>query len=431
MSRRPRRVVFLLCLIGLFPAAVFFSAIHFKWSQETKYSKPISAVLTDGADKISRNTVAGRAKAGISKPPNTPTTDVAANAVTMNSKDSLGCFPEGTAPGFSTTMCVCRKGWNGAECSIPDAVWNTEMFRVWYSKGRITRRSKPRAIINGFVFNHELSLLEIRINELGDAVDHYIVCESNYTFFGTPKPLHLRSNLSAGFLREHAHKIILLNIGVYNYGDGDPWAPENYFRRSIWLEGQGHLKNLHDDDLFMIADADEIPTRDVLLFLKHHDGYGEPVRVSLRWFLYGFYWENARPVEVGGACTVAFLRYVYDNDTLRLRIADAYISKRLPYTGTSQGHWTITGTWPRYAGWHCSWCFDVHGIQVKLTAAQRDDGIRWGDFAQKRDREYIHGLRKSGRYFDDSPPLKSCDANEAAPAYVRNNADRFPYLMVA
>ncbi|KAH6948985.1 hypothetical protein HPB50_027373 [Hyalomma asiaticum] len=317
---------------------------------------------------------------------------------------------------------------NISEC---DAVWTTSEFRIWYSRGRITRRSRPRTIINGLVFNHELDLLEIRIKELGNAVDHYIVCESNYTFFGTVKPLHLRSQLSAGFLREDAHKIILLNIGVYNYGDGDPWAPENYFRRSIWLEGQRRLKHLRDDDLFMIADADEIPTRDVLLFLKHHDGYGEPVGVSLRWFLYGFFRQNSRPVGVGGACTVAFLRNVYDNDTLRLRRMDSYNYKSLPYTGTTERQWTITGTQPRYAGWHCSWCFDVHGIQVKLAAAQRDDGIRWGDIAQKRDPAYISGLRKSGQYFDESPPLESCDADEAAPAYVRENADRFSYLMAA
>ncbi|XP_037523664.2 beta-1,4-mannosyl-glycoprotein 4-beta-N-acetylglucosaminyltransferase [Rhipicephalus sanguineus] len=357
--------------------------------------------------------------------------NVVAKTVTVKSYGAPRCFSEGTVPGLSTIKCVCRNGWNGVECSIPDAVWTTREFQVWYSSGRITRRSRPRAIVNGLVFNHELDLLEIRINELGNAVDHYIVCESNYTFFGTAKPLHLRSNLSAGFLRENAHKIILVTVGVYNYGDGDPWAPENHFRRSIWLEGQRSLKHLRDDDLFMIADADEIPSREVLLFLKHHDGYGEPVGVSLRWFMYGFFWENSRPVEVGGACTVAFLRNVYENDTLKLRRTDSYVYKSLPHTGTTQRKWTIMGAWPRYAGWHCSWCFDVHGIQMKLAAAQRDDGIRWGDIAQKGDPAYISGLRKSGRYFDDSGPLETCDAHEAAPAYVRKNAGRFSYLMVA
>lgn len=68
-------------------------------------------------------------------------------------------------------------------------------------------------------------------------------------------------------------------------------------------------------------------------------------------------------------------------------------------------------------------------MQVKLLSAQRDDGVRWGDIAQKRDLAYLQSLRKAGRYLDDSPPLRSCDAQEAAPAYVKNNADRYRYLV--
>ncbi|XP_070378102.1 beta-1,4-mannosyl-glycoprotein 4-beta-N-acetylglucosaminyltransferase-like [Dermacentor albipictus] len=159
------------------------------------------------------------------------------------------------------------------------------------------------------VFNHELDLLEIRVKELGDAVDYYLVVESTYAFSGVEKPLHLRSNLSAGFLREHAHKIVPISVDFYNYDDGNPWGPENYLRTSVWYEGHRRLKNISDDDLFIMSDADEIPSRDVVLFLKHHDGYGEPILLSLRWFMYGFFWENSVPVNVvipneTSACTV-------------------------------------------------------------------------------------------------------------------------------
>ncbi|KAK8760259.1 hypothetical protein V5799_028470 [Amblyomma americanum] len=327
-------------------------------------------------------------------------------------------------------MCVCRKGWHGADCSVPEALWSTKNFQVWYSQGLITRRSRPRSIFSGVVINHEIDLFEIRVREVGDAVDYYIVCESNFTFFGEAKPAHFQSKLTAGFLRDNASKIIPVVVGDRNFDHNDPWAPENYLRTTLWLEGERRLKNVRDDDLVMLADADEVPSRDVLLFLKHHDGYGEPIALRMRSFLYGFFWEMDKKTEVGAVCTVAFLRKLYKNDLARLRRMDTYSPRMLPHTGTFQLPWVIEGTWPHYAGWHCSWCFDARGIQVKLTAAQKDDGVRWGDYAEKTDLAYIDSLRKTGRYFDGSSPLKNCNAYEAAPPYVRANLDRFRYLMI-
>ncbi|KAH7940631.1 hypothetical protein HPB49_002662 [Dermacentor silvarum] len=350
-------------------------------------------------------------------------------AILKANQEGAKCFVEGTAPGTNNLTCACKKGWNAPDCSVPDAVWFTEAFEMWYSKGLIRRRSRPRTVVNGIIFNHELDLLEVRIRELGNAVDYFIVVESTYNNFGAMKPLYLRSNLSAGFMREHAHKIVPIAVDIYIHNGDDPWAPENYLRTSVWHEGHRRLKNIRDDDLFIMSDADEIPSRDVVLFLKHHDGYGEPVLLSLRWFLYGFFWENSKPVTVSGVCTVAFLREVYGNDSLRLRHMNTYTLKEISNTGTLIQEWTISGLSPRYAGWHCSSCFDARGIQVKLASAQRDDGVRWGDIAQKTDLAYINSLRKRGQFFDESPPLKRCDANDAAPAYVRENAERFRYLM--
>lgn len=361
MSSKRSRLVLVLCGCILICGAVCFYVSHLVQPPPKKHSlqsfltgagsaakhknHPRQTELTKGADE--RN-----------NPLSKTTTNY--REVLLDSAD---CFLPGTVPGLDDKMCVCREGWNGAECSIPDVVWSSKSFQVWYSMGLIKRRQKPRRIINGLVFNHELDLLEIRVNYLGEAVDKYVIVESNYTYFGTAKPLNLRSNLSAGFLRSHTHKIIPVAITVYNYGNGDPWAPENYFRTSIWRVGQKRIRNLRDDDLFWISDADEIPDRDVLTFLKHHDGYGEPVALRLRWFLYGFFWEEYEPADVAGVCSVAYMRRMYANDSRRLRMMTKVDYSPLQ-AGTTQEWWTVTGTEPRYAGWHCSWCFDAHGIQV-------------------------------------------------------------------
>lgn len=339
------------------------------------------------------------------------------------------CFSYGTSFAEKNGTCVCLDGWFGKNCSVPEAIWTSPHFKAWYSKGLIRRRARPRSIINGFVINHEMDMLEIRVKELGDAVDYFLACESNYTYFGMPKPLHLRSNLSAGFLSEHRHKIVTLVISVYNVGDGSPWAPEDHFRSSIWKEGRHHFSNIREDDLFMITDADEIPRRDVMLFLKHHDGFGEPIALTLRSFIYGFFWES-KSVNVRGICTVGYLRDIYQNDSLQLRRWKPNFHRfSSNETGTIRFDWTIRGMSPSFAGWHCSWCFNEIGIQVKLASAQRDDGVRWGDIAEKTELAYISSLRKSGKYFDNSTPAVYVDALSAAPAVLKENSNRWHHLL--
>ncbi|KAL3195646.1 hypothetical protein MRX96_001778 [Rhipicephalus microplus] len=430
MLPRFKTAVVTLCFFGLVPAAVFFYVFHSDQAGKSVQLGRTATASTEAVNAIRKRSFRPKGVVNISSlSVNRSRGNTSVTAVPHMSEDKLICFQEGTVPVSRSSRCICKKGWHGRECSVPDAIWFTEDFERWYSEGLIRRRSRPRKVINGLVFNHELDLLDVRVQELGDAIDHYIIVESPYTYFGTQKPLYLKNNLSAGFLREHKHKIIPITVDYYNYAGGDPWGPENYFRTSVWHEGHHRLKKLRDDDIFIMSDADEIPSRDVVVFLKHHDGFGEPIKLRLRSFTYGFYWELSTPVDVSGVCTVAYMREVYENDSLRLRSLRTFAQDNMSNAGTFSEYWTIEGTPPRYAGWHCSWCFDVKGIQMKLAAAQRDDGVRWGDIAEKSDASYINSLRKNGLLFDDSPALTPRDPNETAPAYVRKNAERFMCLM--
>lgn len=81
----------------------------------------------------------------------------------------------------SNKKCVCREGWFGNTCSIPETIWTSPEFQEWYSRGQIKRRSTPRLVINSLIVNHEMDLLEIRVKELNDVVDYFLVCEANYS----------------------------------------------------------------------------------------------------------------------------------------------------------------------------------------------------------------------------------------------------------
>lgn len=54
------------------------------------------------------------------------------------------------------------------------------------------RRPKPRMVLDAFLFSHELEILQVRMLEHGDAVDYFVIGESNYTLRGTYKPIFTR-----------------------------------------------------------------------------------------------------------------------------------------------------------------------------------------------------------------------------------------------
>ena len=49
-------------------------------------------------------------------------------------------------------------------------------------------------IIDAFIFNDELDLLELRLGQLDSVVDHFVFVEADRNFMGTPKPLYYQEN---------------------------------------------------------------------------------------------------------------------------------------------------------------------------------------------------------------------------------------------
>lgn len=117
-------------------------------------------------------------------------------------------------------------------------------------------------IYDCFLFSNELDLLEIRLNELKDTVDKFVLLESDHTISGIPKPLYYHDN--ADRFKEFEDKIIHV---VYDYPqeiknvilpqchieNKEAWIRES-LSRDLIRENVG-VKN---DDIVIIADADEI-----------------------------------------------------------------------------------------------------------------------------------------------------------------------------
>lgn len=87
--------------------------------------------------------------------------------------------------GKRLVKCVCRPGWHGPYCGVPTMVYHSNLP----TKERLTPRETPRRVINAININHEFDLLHARFHELAQAVDLFLVCESNFTAYGERRPL--------------------------------------------------------------------------------------------------------------------------------------------------------------------------------------------------------------------------------------------------
>ncbi|XP_055518982.1 beta-1,4-mannosyl-glycoprotein 4-beta-N-acetylglucosaminyltransferase isoform X1 [Leucoraja erinacea] len=328
--------------------------------------------------------------------------------------------------------CPCLPGWHGPYCGVPTMVQHSNLP----TKERLTPRAVPRRVINAINVNHEFDLLDVRFHELGSVVDVFIICESNFTAFGDPKPLRFAEMLLNGTYGYVASKVLYVFLDHFpSGGRQDGWIADDYLRTFLTQNGMSRIANLRDDDIFLIDDADEIPARDGVLFLKLFDGWTEPLAFHLRKSLYGFFWKQPGSLEVVSGCTVAMLFMVYNGDGIKLRRREYYLMPNFRKYENSTGHilvpWSV-GSPLHFAGWHCSWCFRPEGIRFKLLSAQNGDFPRWGNYQEKRDLSYIRELIQTGGWFDGTeqeyPPADPKE-HMYAPKYLLKNYGRYKYLL--
>lgn len=116
-------------------------------------------------------------------------------------------------------------------------------------------------VIDSFMFFNEFDILEMRLMELYDAVDHFVIVEADVDHQDHPKPYHLSEYIDQGGERFDAwidkiHVVRATNLPSAA-DDSDPWAREHAQREWI-AEGLRDI-DAQPNDILMQSDVDEIP----------------------------------------------------------------------------------------------------------------------------------------------------------------------------
>jgi beta-1,4-mannosyl-glycoprotein beta-1,4-N-acetylglucosaminyltransferase len=262
---------------------------------------------------------------------------------------------------------------------------------------RRPRPPRPRQIVSVFPFNDELTVLKIRLHEMADWVDRFVLVEAAQTFTGNPKPLHYR---------DHQHEFAafgsrIVHVALEAFPDHVQahWARDFHQRDAA----AGALAELcADDDLVLITDVDEIVDRRAV-----QDFEGEFARLHMplhRFFL------NYRPTA-GSQLRNGRAGAVWRAGALR-RYGLSFARFRLS---------RLEKDWARIldAGWHFSALGDAERIARKYANyAHQESGKRQEALRETSTVADLLEQLKHGRMEDG---WERCEVDDSFPAWIREH----------
>ena len=274
-------------------------------------------------------------------------------------------------------------------------------------------RDSPRKVYDMFLINTELDVLEIRLHELDEVVDYFIILESAMTFQMDPKPLHLQPRLSD--FKAFEHKIIhrvLDDSAARKLPKDDTWAHEHFTRNALFDQVLLSLEGAQapsQGDVLLVGDIDEIPRRSTLTALRN---CAFPPRLTLRsqmyyysyqWLHRGDLWDHPQATFFNGP-----------KDTVRpedLR------------KGESDSELYM-------AGWHCSSCFSTMAdLKNKITSFSHKS-FNQAYFLDPH--RLLSVVRRGEDLFNrEGEEYDRIDNNPDIPTYLQleGNREKFAYML--
>jgi beta-1,4-mannosyl-glycoprotein beta-1,4-N-acetylglucosaminyltransferase len=193
--------------------------------------------------------------------------------------------------------------------------------------------------IDTFPFNREFEMLEMRIEEMGEAVDFMVAVEADVTHQDAPKPFYLSDSIDR--YAHFADKLIVVRAtGLPTVEDDkDPWARE-LAQREYLIQGLQEIDRrvtLEESDIILHGDVDEICRAVAVRNVNPRDG--KYVSLGQRMHTFHVDWLHPDPWFGTVAATLG--------DLVRL--------SPLPFQRLRNTRNSDLNTWLFDSGWHFSW----------------------------------------------------------------------------
>jgi len=256
-------------------------------------------------------------------------------------------------------------------------------------------------IYDCFTFFKEFDVLDIRLHELDEVVDRFVLIEGTHTFSGRPKPLHFAENRHrAGAFSDRIIHIVVDDLETLS----DPWEREHHQRNSI-LRG---LTECSPNDVVLISDVDEIPASEKIA--QHADYEGVTVFFPR---LYYYFLNCQANTTYGGTCMLPY-RLLNEHALSPQDVRLGHIGE-LPYQVEKD------------CGWHFSYCGSAKSIHEKIAAYSHQEY----NFPQYTNLRHILDCMAAGRDLFNRSDInfQFVPLNDSYPRYVLDHRSRFADLI--
>lgn len=263
-----------------------------------------------------------------------------------------------------------------------------------------------------FLFYNELDILEIRLNELYDVVDCFVIVESDLTFTGLNKRYILSENLDK--FSKFADKIRIVKVDD-NPKTNNPWDREHHQRNCIF-------RGLHDatkNDLIITSDCDEIPRSDIIA--KCRSGHINHARVLLNVAQFNYRLNYFKCGPNYKHCQIIITKgNVY---------AGPQKEREFTFFWTPKPHDTITLD---HGGWH--WTFygdDEHGLNKIKSYSHTEantESVR-NNFNIEKIISQKHGIDKYNNP-NDTEQFEYVIIDDYFPIHIRENVIKYNSMII-
>tara|TARA_B100000029_G_scaffold92445_1_gene82364 strand:- start:93 stop:983 length:891 start_codon:yes stop_codon:yes gene_type:complete len=294
-------------------------------------------------------------------------------------------------------------------------------------------------IIDCFMYFNEDLVLDIRLNELDQHVDYFVIVESNFTHSGQEKKFNFDINKYDNF----KDKIIYIqiknkpqNLVKIKNSDSPGEIKSKEIENAIVLENFQRNKiaegitSFDSNDLILVSDIDEIPDfkkvdlnkigNSIILFKQYFFHY------KLNLYLKNFYYFGSKGCLKKNFISPQWLRNIKNKKYSILRLDTLFSNQKYSNIKILD-----------QAGWHFTNVMDeekiVYKIKSYLHHADFPENLLKKELFQKLIQErkimYDHSVDKSSDKFSNPKTLEKFEFN-LLPEYIKKNQDKFSEWLI-